>query len=240
VAELVATHVPGTIVKPHSGSALRPNCCHSPLSERPASLVQALRPYADLNAWPGPHPGTLTLLVLARVGHRHRQCARPANLGPVSKTTTAQHAELRLCAVPCLRGEHDEAARNGPWWDARSGAESFELSARSDRLAARCRPPFLPSPVGLSRRISTYLIAPCADVAQACSVAWKRPTRGNSYPSCRHRTACTAEARPCDGARREPARVLDYRLCWLPRTMRISRTPPSAWAAPSATKPCLR
>jgi hypothetical protein len=27
----------------------------------------------------------------------------------------------------------------------------------------------------------------CADVAQACSVAWKRPARGSSYPSCRPR-----------------------------------------------------
>jgi len=33
---------------------------------------------------------------------------------------------------------------------------------------------------------------------------------------------------------------LDYRLCCMPRTMRISRTPPSTWAVPSATKPCLR
>jgi hypothetical protein len=58
--------------------------------------------------------------------------------------------------------------------------------------------------------------------------------------SCRHCTACTAEAGPGDGARREHASELDYRLCCLPRTMRISRTPPWTWAAPSATKPCLR
>ena len=32
----------------------------------------------------------------------------------------------------------------------------------------------------------------------------------------------------------------DYRLCLPPRTMRITRSPPSTWAAPSATKPCLR
>ncbi len=46
--------------------------------------------------------------------------------------------------------------------------------------------------------------------------------------------------RPGDDASREPARELDYRLCCMPRTMRISRTPPSTWAIPSATKPCLR
>ena len=39
---------------------------------------------------------------------------------------------------------------------------------------------------------------------------------------------------------RERAGELDYRLCCMPRTMRISRTPPSTWAVPSATKPCLR
>ena len=43
-----------------------------------------------------------------------------------------------------------------PWWDARSEAVIFELSARSDRLVTRCRPPFLPNPVGLSGRILTY------------------------------------------------------------------------------------
>ena len=37
-----------------------------------------------------------------------------------------------------------------------------------------------------------------------------------------------------------PAGELDYRPCCLPRTMRISRTPPSNWVVPSATKPCLR
>jgi hypothetical protein len=35
-----------------------------------------------------------------------------------------------------------------------------------------------------------YLCGRCA----GSSVAWKHPTRGNSYPSCRHRIACTAEA----------------------------------------------
>jgi hypothetical protein len=30
------------------------------------------------------------------------------------------------------------------------------------------------------------------------------------------------------------------RPCCTPRTMRISRTPSSTWAVPSATKPCLR
>jgi hypothetical protein len=49
-----------------------------------------------------------------------------------------------------------------------------------------------------------------------------------------------AEAHPGDHASRETARELDYRLCCMPRTMRISRTPPSTWAVPSATKPCLR
>jgi len=39
--------------------------------------------------------------------------------------------------------------------------------------------------------------------------------------------------------RERPPR-LDYRLSFLPRTMRITRSPPSTWAAPSATKPCLR
>jgi len=43
-----------------------------------------------------------------------------------------------------------------------------------------------------------------------------------------------------EDASREPARELDYLLCCLPRTMRISRTPRSTWAVPSATKPCLR
>ena len=38
------------------------------------------------------------------------------------------------------------------------------------------------------------------------------------------------------GHTREP----DYRLCSVPRIMRISRTPLSTWTAPSATKPCLR
>ena len=42
-----------------------------------------------------------------------------------------------------------------------------------------------------------------------------------------------------EDASQEPARELDYPLC-LPRTMRISRTPSSTWAVPSATKPCLR
>ena len=37
-----------------------------------------------------------------------------------------------------------------------------------------------------------------------------------------------------------PAAELDYRLCCTTRTMRISRTPPSTWAVPSATKPYLR
>jgi hypothetical protein len=37
-----------------------------------------------------------------------------------------------------------------------------------------------------------------------------------------------------------PAAELDYRLCCTTRTMRISRTPFSTWAVPSATKPCLR
>lgn len=39
---------------------------------------------------------------------------------------------------------------------------------------------------------------------------------------------------------RSPPRELDYRLCCGSRTMRISGTPPSTWAAPSATKPCFR
>ena len=43
-----------------------------------------------------------------------------------------------------------------------------------------------------------------------------------------------------DDASREPPAELDYLLCCLPRTMRISRTPLSTWAVPSATKPCLR
>ncbi len=53
-------------------------------------------------------------------------------------------------------------------------------------------------------------------------------------------TAGTARAHPGDDASREPAREPDYRLCCMPRTMRISRTPLSTWAVPSGTKPCLR
>jgi hypothetical protein len=40
--------------------------------------------------------------------------------------------------------------------------------------------------------------------------------------------------------RQPPARGRDHRWGWMPRTMQISRTPPSIWADPSATKPCLR
>jgi len=49
-----------------------------------------------------------------------------------------------------------------------------------------------------------------------------------------------AEAMPGDDARRQRPGELDYRPCCTPRTMRISRTPSSTWAVPSATKPCLR
>ena len=45
---------------------------------------------------------------------------------------------------------------------------------------------------------------------------------------------------PATTPTRERAGDLDYRLCCTTRTMRISRTPPSTWAVPSATKPCLR
>jgi hypothetical protein len=53
---------------------------------------------------------------------------------------------------------------------------------------------------------------------------------------------CHPEVVGCSGddACRQPAGQLDYRLCCMPRTMRISRTPPSTWAIPSARKPCLR
>src|SRR5690348_491794 len=74
---------------------------------------------------------------------------------------------------------------------------------------------------------------PCADVAQAYSIAWKGPTRPGRPPSVSvpakpqagpgllHATGATtsptarpaAEAHPGDCARREPAHDLDYRLC---------------------------
>jgi hypothetical protein len=74
------------------------------------------------------------------------------------------------------------------------------------------------------------------------------PAKPQPGPSLPHATGATtsptarpaAEAHPGDDASREPARELDQRLCCMPRTMRISRTPPSTWAVPSATKPCLR
>ena len=49
-----------------------------------------------------------------------------------------------------------------------------------------------------------------------------------------------AEAHPRDGASREPAAELDYRLWCMLQIMRTSRNPPSTWAVPSATKPCFR
>jgi len=45
---------------------------------------------------------------------------------------------------------------------------------------------------------------------------------------------------PLECAKIRCPRGRDHRRGWMPRTMRISRTPPSIWVDPSATKPCLR
>ena len=54
-----------------------------------------------------------------------------------------------------------------------------------------------------------------------------RPTRKQIASVMRHRPACTAEAPPGDDPSGKPTRELDYRVFCMPRTMRISRNPPS-------------
>jgi hypothetical protein len=69
-------------------------------------------------------------------------------------------------------------------------------------------------------------------MGQACCTQLERLRRQPHGPRLRPIRATTPA--------RERADELDYRLCCMPPTMWISRTPSSTWAVPSATKPCLR
>ena len=91
----------------------------------------------------------------------------------------------------------------------------------------------------LAGQIPAPVLADLVGISTGKAAAWAKLAARDWSDYVANRAAA-AEAHPGDGASREPAGDLDYRLCCMPRTMRISRTPSSTWAVPSATKPCLR